>query len=235
MPHCTSSKISSRPCSSHSSRSALKKRRRRRAHAALALHRLDHDGGRLRADRLLHRLEVADAAPGRNLRPAGRNLRDILPAAGGDGRQRAAVERAFEGDDAIAFGLAVGVLIFARHLDRALDRLRAGVGEEHDIGEALLAQPGGEHARRPASCRGWRRARALRLLGHRLDEMRMAVAKPVHGDAASRNRDSDRHWWRSARRPRRARTRGRPWRRREADETWRNLAHGDLLESVCAG
>ena len=60
---------------------------------------------------------------------------------GGERRQRAAVERAFEGDDAIALGMALGGVIFARDLDRAFHRLGAGIGEEHEVGEALLAQP----------------------------------------------------------------------------------------------
>ena len=43
MPHCTSSKISSRPCLSQSARSACRNSGRQRRDAALALHRLDHD------------------------------------------------------------------------------------------------------------------------------------------------------------------------------------------------
>ena len=81
----------------------LEELRRHGAHAALALHRLDQDRRGLRADRALDRFEVAERRPDRSLRPAGRSLRDIsaLPA-GGDGRERAAVERAFEGDDPVA-------------------------------------------------------------------------------------------------------------------------------------
>ena len=62
-------------------------------------------------------------------------LEVLLLAAGGDGRQRAAVEGALEGDDAEALGLAVRRMVLARHLDRALDRLGARIGEEHVVGE----------------------------------------------------------------------------------------------------
>ena len=68
----------------------------------------------------------------------------FLVAGGGERGQRAAVERAFEGDDAVALRLAVGRLIFARHLDRALDRLGAGIPEEHGVGEGRRAQPLGQ-------------------------------------------------------------------------------------------
>ena len=54
----------------------------------------------------------------------------------GQRRQRAAVEAAFEGDDAIALGMAVRRLVLAHHLDDAFHRLGAGVGEEHRVGKA---------------------------------------------------------------------------------------------------
>ena len=44
----------------------------------------------------------------------------FLLAAGRDGRQRAAVEGALEGDDAEALGMAARRLVLARHLDRGL-------------------------------------------------------------------------------------------------------------------
>ena len=56
-------------------------------------------------------------------------------AAGGDGRQRAAVEGALEGDDAVALGMAVGEVVAPRRLDRAFQRLGARIGEEHLVGE----------------------------------------------------------------------------------------------------
>ena len=60
MPVCTSSKISSRPCLSHSSRKRAQERRRHDAHAALALIGSIRMARGLRADRLLDRLEIAE-------------------------------------------------------------------------------------------------------------------------------------------------------------------------------
>ena len=68
-------------------------------------------------------------------------LKIFFRAAGGERRQRAAVEGALESDDAIAFRMALGGMISAHHLDGALDRLGAGIGEEDEVGKALLAQP----------------------------------------------------------------------------------------------
>ena len=65
----------------------------------------------------------------------------FLLAGGGERRQGAAVERAFEGDDAVALRRAARRLVFARHLDRAFHRLGAGIAEEHVVGKARLAQP----------------------------------------------------------------------------------------------
>ena len=56
-------------------------------------------------------------------------------AAGGDRGERAAVKGAFESDEPEALGLALGGVIFARHLDRAFERFGARIGEEHGIGE----------------------------------------------------------------------------------------------------
>ena len=56
-------------------------------------------------------------------------------AARRDRRQGAAVERALEGEDAIALAMAVDVMTPPRHLDRRLVGLGPGIREEHEIGE----------------------------------------------------------------------------------------------------
>ena len=66
-----------------------------------------------------------------------------LPA-GGDGGKRPAVEGALEGDEAVALGRSLAEMIAARDLHRAFDRLGAGIGEEHVVGEGLLAEPRSE-------------------------------------------------------------------------------------------
>ena len=117
---------------------------RHHAHAALAHDRLDQDAGGLRPDRFLDRLEIGERHLVEAVDRRAEAFEIFLVAGRGDRRQRAAVEGAFEGDDAVALGLAVGELIFARHLDRAFDRLGAGVLEEHGVGKGRLAQPVGQ-------------------------------------------------------------------------------------------
>ncbi len=74
--------------------------------AALALHRLDHDRRRFRPDRGLGGGEVAERhmVEAFDRRPEAFEVFRV--AAGGEGRQRAAVEGAAEGDDAPALRVA---------------------------------------------------------------------------------------------------------------------------------
>ena len=76
---------------------------------------------------------------------AGRRLtkafKIFLVAGGGDGRERATVEGALEGDDAPALGPSVGEMIAPRQLDCAFARFRAGIAEEHLIGEGHGTEP----------------------------------------------------------------------------------------------
>ena len=78
--------------------------------------------------------------------------------------------------------MALGEMIVARQLDRAFHRLRAGIAEEHEVGEALLAQPRGE----PLAVRALEQVRHVpelgRLLLQRLDQLRVRVAERIHRD-----------------------------------------------------
>ena len=124
---------------------------RRGAHAAFALHRLDQDAGGVRADRLLDGLEIAERHLVEAIHRRPEAFEIFRRAGRGQRRQRAAVKRAFEGDDAVALGMALGGVIFARDLDRAFHRLGAGIGEEHEVGKALLRTAAPRAARRPGS------------------------------------------------------------------------------------
>ena len=74
--------------------------RRHHAHAALAHDRLDQDRGGLRTDRALDRLEVAERHLVEAVDHRAEAFEIFLLPAGGERRQRAAVEGALEGDDA---------------------------------------------------------------------------------------------------------------------------------------
>ena len=65
----------------------------------------------------------------------------FLLAAGGQGRERASMEGALEGNHTIAFGAAARRLIFARHFDRAFHSLGARIAEEHHVRKARGTQP----------------------------------------------------------------------------------------------
>ena len=54
---------------------------------------------------------------------------------GADRAQRAAVEGVGEGDQLVLLGPAVMMVVAARGLDRAFDRLDARIGEEDGVGE----------------------------------------------------------------------------------------------------
>ena len=106
----------------------------------------------------------------------------FLLLGGGDRRQRAAVEGALEGDDAVAEGIADLVEILANELEATLDRLDTGVGEEHRIGEARGGQALGQAllAGDVIEVRGV--PQLARLLGERRDEGRMTVPEPGDRD-----------------------------------------------------
>ena len=107
-----------------------------------------------------------------------------LPA-GGDGRERAAVERALESQHAKALAVAVDVLAPPRHLDRGLVGLGAGIGEEHEIGEGRVGEALGEPLafRHLEQVGGVPELFALAL--QRLHEMGMGMAERHDGDAGA--------------------------------------------------
>ena len=113
---------------------------RHRAYAALALHRLDQDRGGFRRDRLLGGIDVVEADLVKAFDLGTEAFEVFVLAPGCDGRQRAAVEGAFEGDDAEALGMTLDEMVAPRRLDRAFQRLGAGIGEEYLVGEGGIGQ-----------------------------------------------------------------------------------------------
>ena len=117
---------------------------RHHPHAAFAHDRLDHDGGGIRANRLFGRFKIGERHLVETLDRRAEAFEIFLVPGRGNRGQRTPVECAFECDDAETLRLAGSRLIFARHLDRAFDRLGAGILEENRVGEAHRAEPVGQ-------------------------------------------------------------------------------------------
>ena len=134
------------------------------------------------------RLDLRDVAE-RHAVEAGQNgpetFEMLLLATGGDGRHRAAVKGALEGDDPVALGLATPVVEPARHLDRALQRLGAGIAEERGVGERMRDQALGQALLRLDAVEIGAVPELLGLgLEHR-HQVRMGVAEQGDRDAAA--------------------------------------------------
>ena len=109
--------------------------------AALALNGLGEDGANVVAHLLLHGLQIVELSIAEALGQGGEPLGivDDLLAGGGGGGQRAAVEGLQHGDDHIALGVAVVHGVLTGQLDLTFVGLGAGVGEEHLLEAAVLA------------------------------------------------------------------------------------------------
>ncbi len=155
----------------------------RMPHAAFALHRFDQDGAGLGADRRARRIQVAERhlVEAVDLRAEAGQV--LLLVARRDGRQRAPVEAAFEGDDPVAFRMAVMAMEFARGLDRAFQRLGAGIAEENLVGEGRGAKARGE----PLLAGDIIEVRCVPelagLLAQGADQMRVRMTEHRHGHA----------------------------------------------------
>src|SRR5262249_44676018 len=100
-----------------------------RKDAALALHRLDQDAGRLRGRRRLDRRQVVERHLPEAVGQRQPRVLVLLLAGGGGSGERAAVERALEANDPVG-PVTVRPAVLARQLDRALVGLGAAVGKE---------------------------------------------------------------------------------------------------------
>src|ERR1700722_17910760 len=141
MPVCTSSKISSRPWSSQSWRNALKK--------ACGASRTPPSpcSGSIRMPAVCGPTAFLTASRS----PSGTWSK---PSIGGPKPSRYFAEP-------VALRVALGGVIFARDFNGAFHRLGAGIGEEHEIGKALFAQP----CRQPLAVRALEQVRHVPEFG----------------------------------------------------------------------
>jgi hypothetical protein len=150
MPVCTSSRISSTPCLSHASR----KPRRHwsgtgRTPPSPWIGSMS-TAAQFARDGLIERVMVAEGEVLKPWRRRAKTLQIGRVAAGSDGGQRSPVKGAFKGDDVHPFGLTLIIVVAPRGLDRAFQRLGAGIGEEHLVGKGRIAQPLGELFAQPS-------------------------------------------------------------------------------------
>ena len=157
--------------------------RRGDPHAAFALNGLDKNRRRRRPDRALDRFKVAERHLVEAVDRRSEAFQIFLVTGCGDRSQSAPMEGAFKCDDAIPLRLAGGRLIFAHHLDRALDRLGAGILEEHGVGEADCAQPVGEPFALRDAVKIGDVPDLVSLLGERVGQVRMRMAQRIDGNA----------------------------------------------------
>ena len=104
-------------------------------------------------------------------------------AAGGDHRERPAMERAFEGERAVALRMAVNRLAPTRHLDRRFVGLGARIGEENKVGEGRVGQALGETLPLGILIEVRNVPEFRALVRQRFDKMRVGVADRSDSDA----------------------------------------------------
>ena len=188
MPHCTSSKHSSSLCSSHKRAQAADEiaasRRGCRPRPGSARPGWRRSAARSRPRPPRDRRTATWSKPGDFRAEA---VEIFRVAAGRDGRERAAVEGALEGDDVEAVRRSPLAEFHLRAiLIVSFQRLGAGIGEEDSVGEGRFGQSAGQASRR----RGiWNRFDVCQSFcaccGQGLDQMRMIVAEARHRDAAA--------------------------------------------------
>ena len=96
------------------------------------------------------------------------------------------MERALEGDEVCAFGVAASIVILTRHLDRAFERFSAGVREEHRVGEGRVDQLFGELFLTGDAVDVRQVPDFMRLFGQSGDQIGVAVAQRVDGNACAK-------------------------------------------------
>ena len=106
-------------------------------------------------------------------------------AAGGQGRQRAAVESTLERQNTETLGISIDRMALSRHLDRGLVGLRARIGEEDEIRERRVGEPPGEALAFGRLKQVGGMPELAPLVRQCLDQMGMRVPDGIHRDAGA--------------------------------------------------
>ena len=151
------------------------------ADSALALDRLDDDGGDVVGQRGAQRVVIAPGQLGETRQQRSEAVDQFLRACRRDGRGRTPVKRAFEGEDTVAVAALRGPVL-ARHLDSQFAGLGARVGEGHVVGEGRRRQAFGQTLLPRHAVEVRQMPDVLGLGLQRLDQLGMGVAERVHRD-----------------------------------------------------
>ena len=156
-----------------------------RSDPAFALHRLNHDPGGLPVDRIAHRVEVVQRHMHEAFDRRAEAFEVMMVAGRGQRRQGAAMERAFEADDFVAFRMPVGEHRPAHHFDHAFVGLSPRIAEEHRVGKGRRHQPLRQHFRLRNAVQIGDVHHLVRLRRNRVGEALMAMADGGGGDAGA--------------------------------------------------
>ena len=156
--------------------------RRNRPHTALALNRLNQNSSGFRCDRAVNSLVIRET----NLIEAfdlGAEAFEVFGlSTRRNGCQCPAVERTLKRDDPITLRVSIGIMIFARHLDRTFKRFGAGIGKKDSVGKRVVNKPLGQ----PCAFRDLVKIGGVPQFGGLIlqgfDKMRMRMAKRIHGN-----------------------------------------------------
>ena len=156
----------------------------RRTHAAFALHGFNQERRRAGIHRRFRRRQIAERHIFETRQQGQEIMVHLFLIARRNRCHRAPVKGVVEGDNLKPARMARRLVIGARGFHRAFHRLRAAVGKEYGVGEGRVDNPLRKGLPLRATVKVGHMHQSRGLIGNRLGQMRVAVAKQIDGNAA---------------------------------------------------